>query len=35
VLDKMVQHHLTDKGLKQFLEDWERRARPEPAAARR
>jgi transaldolase len=29
VLDKMVQHHLTDKGLAQFLKDWESRS---PAA---
>jgi transaldolase len=28
VLDKMVQHHLTDQGLAQFLQDWEKRARP-------
>jgi transaldolase len=27
VLDKMVQHHLTDKGLAQFLKDWETRAK--------
>jgi transaldolase len=27
VLDKMVQHHLTDKGLAQFLKDWEGRAK--------
>jgi transaldolase len=34
VLDKMVQHHLTDKGLAQFLKDWESRAKaPAPAKA--
>lgn len=31
VLEKMVQHHLTDKGLAAFLEDWKSRARPEAA----
>jgi transaldolase len=37
VLDKMVQHTLTDKGLAQFLKDWESRARaaPPPKAASR
>jgi transaldolase len=28
VLDKMVQHPLTDKGLAQFLKDWEGRVKP-------
>jgi transaldolase len=27
ILDQMVSHHLTDKGLAQFLKDWESRAR--------
>jgi transaldolase len=34
VLDKMVQHHLTDKGLAQFLKDWESRAKSAPAVSR-
>ena len=32
ILDQMVSHHLTDKGLAQFMKDWEGRAKP-PAAA--
>jgi transaldolase len=28
ILDQMVSHHLTDKGLAQFLKDWESRAKP-------
>jgi transaldolase len=27
ILDLMVGHHLTDKGLAQFLKDWESRAK--------
>ncbi len=34
VLDKMVQHPLTDKGLAQFMKDWESRARPTGVASR-
>jgi transaldolase len=36
ILDQMVAHPLTDKGLAQFLKDWESRARaPAPAEATR
>jgi transaldolase len=34
ILEKMVQHHLTDKGLAQFLKDWESRAKPAAPVAR-
>ena len=32
IMDKMMGHHLTDKGLAAFLKDWESRARGEPVA---
>jgi transaldolase len=35
VLDKMVQHHLTDKGLAQFLKDWESRKQEPSQFARK
>jgi transaldolase len=33
ILDLMVGHHLTDKGLAQFMKDWEGRAKPAPTPA--